>query len=489
MRKSNRYLSKYKELPLHIRATFWFLVCSFLQRGISTVTTPIFTRLLTTEEYGQYNVFNSWLGIVTIFVTMQIYLGVYITGLVKFEKERAAFSSSLQGLLLTMTAAWTVVYLVFRDFWNSIFSLTTVQVLAMLTMVWTSGVFNFWASEQKVKVNYRCLVVVTLLVSIAKPVVGIFFVLNAHDKVTARILGLALVELVGYSAFFIVQMKRGKQFFSRKFWKYALVFHLPLIPHYLSQTVLSNADRIMIRDMVGESEAGIYGLAYSVALIMTLFNTALMQTVTPWMCQKIKEKQIRDIAPIAYTSLLLIAGVNILLILFAPEIVRIFAPSAYYDAIWVIPPVAMSVYFMYMYDLFAKFAFYYEKTGYIMVASIVGAALNVLLNWIFIPQYGYYAAGYTTLFCYIVYAVAHYILMRIVCRKYVGNVKVYNLRILLGITGGFLALGFISLALYSFTILRYFLVGILLTVAILKRKKITKAVKEIMKSRKSKSCD
>lgn len=488
MRKSNRYLSKYKELPLHIRAMFWFLVCSFLQRGISTVTTPIFTRLLTTEEYGQYNVFNSWLGIVTIFVTMQIYLGVYITGLVKFEKERAAFSSSLQGLLLTMTAAWTVVYLVFRDFWNSIFSLTTVQVLAMLTMVWTSGVFNFWASEQKVKVNYRCLVVVTLLVSIAKPVVGIFFVLNAHDKVTARILGLALVELVGYSAFFIVQMKRGKQFFSRKFWKYALVFHLPLIPHYLSQTVLSNADRIMIRDMVGESEAGIYGLAYSVALIMTLFNTALMQTVTPWMCQKIKEKQIRDIAPIAYTSLLLIAGVNILLILFAPEIVRIFAPSAYYDAIWVIPPVAMSVYFMYMYDLFAKFAFYYEKTGYIMVASIVGAALNVLLNWIFIPQYGYYAAGYTTLFCYIVYAVAHYILMRIVCRKYVGNVKVYNLRILLGITGGFLALGFISLALYSFTILRYFLVGILLTVAILKRKKITKAVKEIMESRKSKSC-
>lgn len=483
MRNSNGYLSKYKNLPVHVRATFWFLLCSFLQKGISTITTPIFTRLLTTAEYGQYNVFNSWLGIVSIFVTMQIYSGVYITGLVKFEKERDVFSSSLQGLLLSLVAVWTVVYLIFRDFWNNIFSLTTVQMLAMLTMIWASGVFNFWASEQKVKMNYRGLVIVTLFVSLAKPVVGILFVLNAHDKVTARILGLAIVELFGYSAFFAVQMKRGKCFFSAKFWKYAIAFHLPLIPHYLSQSVLSSADRIMIRDMVGESEAGIYALAYSVALIMTLFNTALMQTVTPWMCQKIKDKKFGDIASVAYTSLLLIAGVHVLLILYAPEVVRIFAPPQYYDAIWVIPPVAMSVYFMYMYDLFAKFAFYYEKTGYIMLASVVGAALNVLLNWIFIGKYGYTAAGYTTLFCYAAYAVAHYILMRVVCRRYIGEIKIYDPRILMAITGGFLLLGFIGLGLYNYSLLRYGFIVILCVATIVMRRRIVKAVKNILEKK------
>ena len=85
---------KYKSLPVQIKASFWFLICSFIQRGISLITTPIFTRLLSTVEYGQYNVFNSWMGIINIIVTLNLYAGVYQRGLVIFEKQRNVFSSS-----------------------------------------------------------------------------------------------------------------------------------------------------------------------------------------------------------------------------------------------------------------------------------------------------------------------------------------------------------------------------------------------------------
>ena len=475
-----KLIDRYQKLPIQVKASLWFLICSFLQKGISTITTPIFTRLMSTSEYGSYNVFNSWLSIIMIIVCMNISAGVYTQGLVKFEKERNVFSSSLQGLTLTLLVGWSVIYVLFRDFWNAAFSLTTVQMFAMLVMIWTSSVFAFWASEQRVKLSYVKLVVITLLISLAKPLVGIVFVIHAEDKVTARILGLVLVELIGYSGLFISQMVRGKKFFSARFWKYAIIFNLPLIPHYLSQIVLNSADRIMISRMVGESEAGIYSLAYSISMIMTLFSNALGQTISPWMYQKIKDKRSADISSIAYASMILIAGVNILLILFAPEIVRIFAPAQYYDAIWVIPPVAMSVYFMYVYDLFAKFAFYYEKTGYIMLASVAGAVLNIILNRIFIGKYGYIAAGYTTLICYVIYAIAHYIMMRIVCRKYIGNERVYDLRILLGITGTF-----IGLALYQYSVLRYCFVGIIFVVVILKMKMIIKSVKKILKSKRS----
>ena len=76
-----------------MRASIWFLVCSFFQKGISLITTPIFTRILTTEEYGQYNVFNSWLGIVAVFVSLNLYQGVYAQGLVRFTDDRKEFSS------------------------------------------------------------------------------------------------------------------------------------------------------------------------------------------------------------------------------------------------------------------------------------------------------------------------------------------------------------------------------------------------------------
>lgn len=476
----NNLMNKYKSFPIQVRASFWFLICSFLQKGISSLTTPIFTRLLSTAEYGRFNVFNSWLGIITIFVSMNLYSGVYNQGLIKFDKERDAFSSSLQGLTLSMISVWTVIYLLFRSFWNAIFSLTTVQMLAMLLMIWSTAVFNFWAAEQRVKLSYGRLVTVTLLISIAKPVVGIVCVVNAEDKVTARILGLALVELIGYMGLFISQMIRGKKFFSAFFWKYALLFNLPLIPHYLSQTVLSSADRIMIDKMVGESEAGIYSLAYSVSMIMTLFNSALSQTIAPWMYQKIKDKKAKDIEPIAYISLAIVAGANLLLIAFAPEVISIFAPKSYYEAIWVIPPVAMSVYFIYLYDLFIRFELYYEKRSFVMTASVIAAVLNIILNYIFINIFGYIAAGYTTLICYIIYSLGHYIFMKRICKTCMNGERIYSPKVLLGITLLFIVSGSMFLFTYSFRILRYLLVGLWIVLAFIKRSVILEKIKAIL---------
>ena len=347
--------SKYNLMPIQVKASFWFLICSFLQKGISVITTPIFTRLLTTSEYGQLNVFNSWLGIITIIVSMNLYAGVYTQGMIKFNEERKVFSSSLQGLSLTLVVIWTVIYIAFYQFWNKLLSLTTVQMMSLLLMIWTTATFNFWASEQRVYYKYKLLVLITLFVSITKPLVGIFLVTHFEDKVTARILGLVLVEVIAYTGCFVSQIIRGKRFYSYKFWKYSIFYNLPLIPHYLSQVVLNNSDRIMINKFVGSSAAGIYGLAYSLAMVMTLFNIALMNTLNPWIYQKIKDKEYKKIEPVAYISLSIIAFVNLFLIALAPEVVKIFAPSSYYKAVYCIPPVAMSVLFMFMYDLFAKY--------------------------------------------------------------------------------------------------------------------------------------
>ena len=342
-------IGKYNALSVQLKATIWFFVCSVLQRGISVITTPIFTRLLSTEEYGQFSVFNSWLTIAQIVVTLQLAGGVYTMGIVKFKEEEKVFTSSLQGLNLVLCLAWTGVYWIFRDFWNQLFSLTTVQMLAMLLMIWSTAAFSFWMTTQRNQYRYHLLVAVTLAVSVAKPVIGILFVVNADDKVTARILGLALVEVIAYSGFFFMQVYRGKKFYSGKFWRYAIAFNLPLLPHYLSNAILGSSDRIMIQRMVGVSAAGIYSLAYSISQIMTMVNEALNKTMSPWLYQKIREKNYAAIPKVVYPSLILIAAANLALIAIAPEAVAIFAPPEYQEAIYVIPPVAMSVFATYLY--------------------------------------------------------------------------------------------------------------------------------------------
>lgn len=481
-----KYLQMYKSLPVQMKASFWFLMASFLQKGISTITTPIFTRLLSTAEYGQYSVFISWMSIITPIVSLNLFSGVYSQGVVKFESDRDRFSSSLQGLTLTLVVIWSIIYLGAADFWNHIFSLTTFEMLTMLVMIWISAVYSFWSMNQRIDFKYRELVCITLLASVLQPVISIIFIKNSNNKVLARILGMIVVQFFLYSWMFISMMRKGKTFFSKKYWLYSLKFNIPLLPHYLSMNILSSSDRIMIGKMCDTSSVGIYNLAYSVSLIMTMFNTALLQTIEPWIYRKLKEKRIKDIAKVAYPSFILIAAVNILLIMFAPEVITIFAPSQYKEAIWVIPSVTLSVFFTFLYTFFATFEFYYEKTNYIAGATVGGALLNILLNYIFIRQFGYIAAGYTTLFSYILFAALHYCFMRKICRQYLNDVKPYNIKVILGISFGSIVIGFMLMMTYSNLILRYLLIAIIFIVLICIRKKLLEIVKMIINIRKQK---
>lgn len=476
----HQLVNKYNGLSLQIKATLWFFICSVLQRGISVITTPIFTRLLNTAEYGQFSVFNSWLSIIQIIVTFQLTSGVYTMGIVKFKEEEKVFTSSLQGLNLILCLTWTAIYIAFRGFWNRLFSLTTVQMFAMLMMIWSSTTFTFWMTTQRNQFRYHKLVLVTLLVSVAKPVVGILFVMNAQDKVTARILGLALVEVVAYSGFFVAQMLRGKKFYSGTYWKYAILFNIPLIPHYLSNSILGSSDRIMIQNMVGVSEAGIYSLAYSISQIMQLVNDSLNKTMSPWLYQKIREKDYKSMSKVVYPSLVLIAAANLALIAIAPEIVAIFAPPEYSEAIYVIPPVAMSLFATYLYLCFAPFEFYFEKRIWTTIGTLTSAVANIVLNYIFIQLCGYQAAGYTTLVCYLLNAVMHYFFMRKVCKVYLEDIRPYDPKALILIAAAFMGVGFLYIPLYSNTAARYSFTAVLLLALIINRKKLISSISVLL---------
>lgn len=481
----NRLLSKYKTIPIQIRASFWFLICTVLQRSISIITTPVFTRLLTTDEYGQYSVFLSWMGILTCFVTMYIYSEIYPQAIVKFENERCYYSSAIQGLTIALVIIWLCVYLILFNFWNKILSLNTSQMIAMFVIMWANSIFGFWSAEQRVEYRYRNLVIVTLIEAVLQPILCILLIYLSNDKVNGLVWGIAIATFSSYIILLIKQMAKGKIFYSKKVWSYALKLAIPLIPHYVSMVLLNSSDRIMIQKLAGEGAAGIYNLAYTISICGTLINQAMLQTLQPWIFQNIKIQRFEEIKKVAYPALCLIASVNLIVILFAPEIIQIFGPKSYYDAIWVMPPITLSVFFMFMYNLFSTFELYYEKTSYLSTATLIGAILNILLNYFSIKKYGYYAAGYTTLFCYITFAVAHYYFMQKICNQEIPSVKVYDLKYLIFISMIFIACGFGIMATYTHNFIRYSVAVIVILLCIIFRKRIMTFAKQFMNNRKA----
>lgn len=480
---------KWKDIPVSVKATIGFLICGFLGNAVNALTTPIFTRIMLPEEYGKYNVFQSWYNILSIVITFRLYAGVYSQGLIKFDSQRKEYSSSLQGLCITLVLIWSAIYACFCERINEFLSIKTEQMVLMFLLIWLNAVYQFWSMEQRVNLKYRLLLCITILSTILSPVFSIILMNGASDKVYARVLGMTITSVIFYIWLFFSQLYRGKVFFRGDFWIYALRFNLPLLPHYLSMTLLNSVDRIMIEKMVGPVEAGIYGLAYSLSLIMTVFNNAVMQTVEPWLYTKIKKGDIKTISGLTTPLFFIIAVLNYFVILFAPELLSIFAPNSYYDAVWVIPPVSMSVLFMFVFNYFATFEFYFEKRKYILIATMTGAIANILLNYICIKEWGYYAAGYTTLVCFMLFALFHYIFMRKICKKNFENQIACNERQVAIIIISFMFLGFLVLSTYNYPVFRYSIMGISIIALIGFRHVIIKLLKNLLKGLREDECE
>ena len=458
---TNKLIDKYRKIPAPVKASLWFTLCNVIQKGISLISTPIFTRLMSTAQYGEYTNYQAWYQIVSIFATLNLYYGVFNNGMTKYPDDRERFSSSMTGLTTVITAALFIVYLIAPGFWNDKMKLSSLFVYAMFIELLFVPAFNFWAAKERYDYKYRKLVVVTLIMAIGSPLLGVLTVLNTEHKAEARILSYVFVQVCIGLVFYIYNMVKGKAFYIRDYWRFALAFNIPLIPHYLSSQILNQADRIMIGNMIGKGEAAIYSVAYNIAAIMQIVITAINSSFTPYMYKSIKDGECSGVRRNSKIIISLVGLACIGVMALGPEVISIFAPVEYYDAIWIVPPVACAVYFKFLYPLFSTVEFYYEKTGFVMIASCIAAGANIILNYIFIRIYGYYAAGYTTLFCYILYSLAHYVFQRRVAAEHDLGGALFDMRYIVVFSIFMLGTMTCMLFLYPYRILRY-MIGVVL---------------------------
>ena len=462
-------LKKYNKLSEPAKASIWFTFSSIIQRGISILSTPIFTRIMTKEEYGVYSVYQSWYGIISIFATLNLYAGVYNNGMTMFPEDRKRYTSSLQGLSTTITIVLFFVYLINIEFWNDFFELKSLYIFCMFIEILFVPAFSFWAASQRFDYKYTKLVVISICLALISPIIGVIAVLNTSYKTEARVLSYVCVQIVIGAFFYIYNMIRGRAFFIKKYWKFALSFNVPLIPHYLSQTILNQADRIMIGSMIGNGEAAIYSVAYTISMMMTIVTNAINNSFVPYTYKSLKGKNYLGLKKNTVLLVIVVAIACIIAMLLGPEIIYLIAAPEYYEARWIIPPVAAALFFMYLFPLFCNIEFFFEETKWIMIASCLASGLNVLLNYYFIGKFGYIAAAYTTLICYILLAVTHYFVHLFILKKHNVCERVYNYLFFLIISILLLGIMIIVTVIYDFALIRYLLLVILILIAIFKR--------------------
>ena len=156
--------------------------------------------------------------------------------------------------------------------------------------------------------------------------------------------------------------------------------------------------------------------------------------------------------------------------LITPEILHIIGTEEYMDAMWIVSPIVLGTYLSFCYGLFVNISFYYSKTKYVALATMVGAGLSVILNLLLLPKFGFISAGYTSLTCYFVFLLMHYGFMVKICHSELGGISFYDDRFVWLSCLALFVIMFLSLILYNmFFVYRY--VILLIILCIIKRKK------------------
>lgn len=470
---------KWKELPLTVKVSTSYAVCSILQKCLSFITLPLFTRLLTTEQYGQYTIYSSWSGILTIFLTLNLAYGSFQTAMVKYEEQRSEYIKSIQGICLLLSCFFLILYLPFRHLWNKLFELPTAIVLLMVSEIIFSTSTQLWMGRKRFEFKYKSVIFVTLTTSILSPVVAFLLVGITDAKGYARIIGYAGINIIVGFFIFLFNSKNGKKFFNKEFWTYALGFNVPLLAYYLSQVIFNQSDRIMISHMVGTSAAALYGVAYNLAMILTFVLNAINGTYVPWLYGKMKAGKGEENKSISLVLIILMGVLILCVIWFAPEIIWIMAGEQYFAAVYVVAPVALSLLLLFYCQLFINVEFYYEEKKMLVYGSILAAGLNIVLNYILIPVFGFVAAGYTTFISYIVFALSNYYTMKIVLRKRNLVDDMYNYKALLFLAVVFIGSGFLGVILYNFLAVRVVITLLVFGIMIAYRKNFLDVWKRI----------
>lgn len=150
------------------------------------------------------------------------------------------------------------------------------------------------------------------------------------------------------------------------------------------------------------------------------------------------------------------------------------------EAIWIVPPVAASLLLLLYTDFSTNIEFYYKKRVGLIIASVFAAVLNIVLNAIFIPKFGFIAAGYTTLLSYIVFAVGNYLVILRYVRKGRELYGIYNIKLLLLVFLVFMIVNACAMLLYDFMIARICIMAATAIVLFAFRKKIIKYFKQLL---------
>lgn len=390
------------------KAGIGYTIGNVLIRGLSFLTLPIFTRLMSTADFGLYTTYISYEGLLCIIVGMGLYVSLKAAK-VDYQEKIDHYVSVVSCIPLLFSIFLIGILIPFNSLISSLTGFKWIVIVLMVGQAWASSALMMYNARIGLDYAYKSYITVSIISTISNIVLSLVFILliTPNQPFMGRILGTSIPIICIGLVLTIVFFRRSKPSFDKKTITYGLKYSLPLVPHGLSQQVLAHFGKIIIQIKIGNDLAGIYGFAYTITLIPHIIVTSLDAAWGPWFFEKYAENKTDLIKSKTAQYVALFSAVTVCLLCVSPEVVQIMGDVSYAPAKYIVCPALLSVFFIFLYGIPVQIEYYYKKTKYIAIGTMIAALLNLLSCLALVKRFGYEGIVYITVATYVLYFFAH----------------------------------------------------------------------------------
>jgi O-antigen/teichoic acid export membrane protein len=383
--------------------SFIYTVGGALTSSLSFLLVPLYTRVLTPEDYGILGVVRP----INTFLALLLSLGLQ-AALMRFyydyqhepEKLRA-YIGTIGGFLLgggvvfsvflTAIGPWLFGFVVPETPFNPFILLAIWTAFAALAQIIPTTLFR--ARQQPGR-----FVMFTVANFALTTALIILFVVPLGQGALGSLKGQFLATLLMMIPAVLVAVRSSSVKLSKQYLVQSLAFSLPLVPHLLGNWVLNLSDRIVLDNLVTKEQVGLYTLAYQFGIVLNVVAVALNSAWVPFFYEHAKEREHDQMIGLFTTyQVLLMTALALPLALLSREIIEIMAVPAYWPAYHLVPLIVLGYFARFLYLFPANGLFYIKRTRLIPIFTLCAGALNITSNLWLVPHFGILAAALNTL--------------------------------------------------------------------------------------------
>ena len=406
--------------------TMWYGVSSIAARFLNYLLTPYITGKLATNLFGEVSTLYAAIPFLNVIFTYGLETAYFRYAKGKEDHERVYNTASIS--LLTTSILFTSLLILFREPLATLLlfpahpEYMTYSALIIGIDAVTTLAFARLRYEGRPRM-YALVRIAGILVNIG----ATFFFLSycprqyeqdPHSFVHAFYrpdyqVGYLIIANLLQSVITFLLLARGvfafRWRFEGKLWLEILAYSAPLILAGFAGMINETFDRIMLgwwssapTQEAAKAQVGIYGACYKLSILITLFIQAFRMGAEPFFfkqAQRSGQDPKRTYARVMKFFVIVICFMFLVVALYL-DIWSHFIAARYRVGIGVVPLLLLANMFL---GVYYNLSIWYKLSNRTLAGAwitLIGAALTLVVNYLFIPRFGYYACAWATFLCY-----------------------------------------------------------------------------------------